>query len=56
MLCTFWRPKLDPGHNASQKKLKRHEIGTALEVKPEQGRMYILELSEIPDILGEGRM
>lgn len=43
-LCTFWRQKVDPGHNASQKKLKRHEIGTALEVKPEQGRMCILEV------------
>ena len=44
MLCAFWRQKVDPGHNASQKKLKRHEIGTALEVKPEQGRMCILEV------------
>lgn len=44
MLCTFWRQKVDPGHSASQKKLKKHEIGTALEVKPEQGRMYILEV------------
>lgn len=26
------------------KKLKRHEIGTALEVRPEQERMYILEV------------